>query len=210
MPRAHRRQRLDHALHRAGVQVAIADEARGERPRREQAREEAHRRARVAAVEIAGGGGAGRRGRARRPRRRRGATSRMATPRARSTPMVERLSSPPERPRTVARPSAMAAKSTARWPIDLSPGTLTSPSSARAGPRTVRLSRRARRFRRRRSRLRRLAPAQPLHLLEPRHQLGRRAAPASDRPRALRSPWRHHERLDVRRQAEQAHRRPAP
>ena len=47
----------------------------------------------------------------------------MATPSARRTPMVERLSSPPDSPRTVARPSAMAAKSTARWPIDLSPGT---------------------------------------------------------------------------------------
>src|SRR5262249_55562857 len=66
-----------------------------------------------------------------------GPTSSMSTPSARSTPMVLRLSSPPESPRTVARPCANAANSTERWPIDLSPGTRTSPPSAPPGLRSA-------------------------------------------------------------------------
>ena len=44
---------------------------------------------------------------------------------------VLRLSSPPDRLKMVLRPCAILAKITARWPMDLSPGTLISPRRGR-------------------------------------------------------------------------------
>src|SRR5579884_289524 len=54
-----------------------------------------------------------------------------STPRARRQPAVLSTSAPGERPRTRATPSATAFRISARWEMDLSPGTRTSPSRRR-------------------------------------------------------------------------------
>ena len=63
-------------------------------------------------------------------------SSSMSTPRARIASRVERVSAASRKPSMTASPAAMALNSSARWVIDLSPGTSTVPRR-RAGGETV-------------------------------------------------------------------------
>ena len=103
-----------------------------DRMARDQAHQQPRRSAAIAHVERRFAAGAGRRCRRRRRsscRRR----ARSATPIARSAAAVDSTSLPSQRPSIRLRPTAIAASISARWEIDLSPGTVAT-SLDRAAP----------------------------------------------------------------------------
>ena len=126
-------QRHRHALHRPAHQRLIADQRGVERLRREQPHEEPHRRAGVAHVERRGGGREARRAPRRCTRTLLGSGRSMRTPSACSARSVARQSSPARKPVISVSPSAMPPSISARWEIDLSPGTVSSPAMLPAG-----------------------------------------------------------------------------
>ena len=117
------------------AQRLVAGEHREERPAGEQPGEHAHRRARVAAVEHVV-----RLRAARRPRRRARRSPRRAPCGSRTPSCVERARASRRRRRRsrgrviVLRPSAIAANSSARCEIPLSPGSRSRPRSGRPPP----------------------------------------------------------------------------
>ena len=122
-PRAHQRHRVEDALHRPLAQRGVAVEGRRDRAARHRPHDQPAAGAGIAEIEHAararGSRRPRRRARAIRPRR----CARRWRPSARMALPVLSTSSPSSRPEIRVSPTASAPKISARWEIDLSPGT---------------------------------------------------------------------------------------